>query len=252
MTALSNFSFFSSLLFSRSRSNEWWFQAVISNLTPWSQKKWSVFCWMMRNWKRNVNEIYAAAFSPSSASLAYEIRVFIFTNTCVTDNNFCFLALFVLPALLRTSWLGVTAELKGEVVQGRYDVMKLLLALIQDHCIVPKWQELCRSWQESISKNAVPEVHAFMLPEGWISLSDFVTIRIRVVSIQLCSQWGFVLMQLTFLHSSGRTIISCEIHKRMWNIFLVVSASCFFSHSASAPRREAAARGNKSCEGTQT
>lgn len=61
-------------------------------------------------------------FSPSSTSLAYEICVFISANTCVADNNFCFLALFVLPTLVSTSWFHITAELKDEI--GHRDMMR--------------------------------------------------------------------------------------------------------------------------------
>lgn len=86
-----------------------------------------------------MSEIHVAAFSLSSTSLAYKICGFISTNTCIADNNFCFLALFVLLTLVSTSWFHITAELKDEVVQERHDdVIKFLLALIQDHYIVPE------------------------------------------------------------------------------------------------------------------
>lgn len=159
MAVLSNFSFFSSFFFLLDPTNgdfRWQFQTW--HLEAKRSGQPSAGWWGTR--KEMYVKFHVAAFSPSSTSLAYEICVFISTNTCIADNNFCFLAPLILPTLVSTSWFHITAELNDEVVQERHDdVIKFLLALIQDHYIVPEWQSFNKNYvghdKSSTSKNAV-------------------------------------------------------------------------------------------------
>lgn len=191
-----------------------------------------------------------------SVFLSLQTHVLLITTSVSCLFLYCQLLLVQAGLISLLSWM--------KLCRMRHDdVIKFLLALIQDHYIVPEWQSFDKNYvghdKKSISESAVFhrifEVRGIVFHVAWKKnfrvrlFSDLETNSFNRVKFSLCFSFNFSFNNWLFFPVLLELELS-KIRKRIGNIFPVVTAWYFFLNSASASRREATAGRNKSCEGT--